>query len=158
MKLALVVALALALALAACGSRPQAAAPIANTGTGTGTALTVEESGFSDGALWTCTIDDYPAQPCKLSKTLDGWHLAKLLGSQRFKGSLEATSSQSLRFVGEYFCPWGDCTMPMNGTFEADGDSYVGSFGDGAISLRYDAALAAEWGGAGYGGLTGDEQ
>ena len=152
--------LATAFALAACGgSSKKAATTIANTGGGDA----VEQpdaavAGFRDGALWTCQISDYDAQPCKLSRSGGGWRLDKLLGSQRFSGRV-VDQGKTLAFEGEFFCPWGECTQAMKVEFEADGnDGYVARFDEAAIHLRYDDAVDSEYGGAGYGGLTGREQ
>jgi hypothetical protein len=158
--------LAAALALAACGGGKKQATT-GNAGGGGGQAMEQGPSGpgFRDGALWTCQIDDYDPQPCKLSKADGGWHLAKLLGSQRFAGVMKPVGL-ALEFDGEFFCPWGECTSPMRVDFNPAGASAQGGgevtelateFEGSAIALRYDEALESEWGGAGYGGLTGRE-
>lgn len=115
--------------------------------------------GFTDGALWTCQISDYDPQPCKVSRGDGGWQLTKLLGSQRFAGSV-AKAGEGLAFDGDFFCPWGACDAPMQVQFEPDGDgtAYKAVFDGDEIRLRYDEALEGAWGGAGYGGLTGREQ
>lgn len=150
------VSLSLAL-LAACPAQKSATAPISNIGP-KGPPPVAPEPGLHDGALWTCQIGDYDPLPCKLSTTPDGWYLAKLLGSQRFKGTLAWSARDTAHFVGSYFCPWGDCGAEMDVTFKRDTATFVTDFGGDTISLRFDAALANEWGGAGYGSLTGDEQ
>lgn len=162
MKNILMTSVAAALALAACGGSKST--PISNAGGGGGSAPAGPSgAGWKDGALWTCQIDDYDPQPCKLSQRDGGWHLDKLLGSQRFSGTVTEVGL-ALEFDGEYFCPWGDCTSPMKVDFSPVGDAsdgHVDAYGtdfDGQpISLRYDEALENEWGGAGYGGLTGRE-
>lgn len=152
------VAAALGLALAACGGG-KAAAPIGNTGEGTGgepLAVATPEA-FRDNALWSCQISDYDPQPCKLRQVDGHWELRKLMGSQRFRGTLTPTAD-GLAFSGSFFCPWGACDASMDVQFAKEGDGYVGRFEDDDIHLRHDAALEAEYGAAGYGGLTGDEK
>lgn len=113
----------------------------------------------SDGALWTCQIEDYDPQPCKLTRGDDGWTLTKLLGSQRFRGQISFDGDRA-PFRGGFFCPWGDCDQVMEVVFEREGagDRYLALFGGTPIALRYDAADAEAYAGAGYGGLTGDER
>lgn len=142
---------------AACGGKPAPSAPIANTGSSQ-PLVAAGDDGMIDGALWTCQISDYDPQPCKLAQTPDGWTLTKLLGSQRFRGAIDFDGGDRARFVGEFFCPWGDCTQAMEVDFVREGGAYTTAFSNDTVSVRYDAALASEWGGAGYGGLTGDEQ
>jgi hypothetical protein len=112
--------------------------------------------GFRDGALWSCQISDYDPQPCRLREDGGGWELRKLLGSQRFVGQV-AEDGDALRFSGRFFCPWGACDATMEVSFAREGDGYRGTFEGDDIRLRYDQALEAEYGGAGYGGLTGEE-
>ncbi len=146
--------------LAACSS---AAAPsISNTTVGSDAPVELAAGlgpGFTDGALWTCQISDYDPQPCKVSRRGRGWQLVKLLGSQRFAGAL-AKAGDGLAFDGGFFCPWGACDAPMRVQFDPDGGAaaYKTVYEGDEIRLRYDEALAGEWGGAGYGGLTGREQ
>ena len=155
--------LALALGAAACGGRATPPPTIGNTAVPQ--APDDAAPGQRDGALWTCQIDDYDPQPCKLSRDDQGWRLAKLLGSQRFRGAV-VFREDGARFLGEYFCPWGDCTMAIDVDFTRDEDSgaYVGQARtDGDIQpptlrFQYDEPNDAAFGGAGYGGLTGDEQ
>ena len=73
-----------ALALAGCSKKSEPTT-VSNT---TGDQQPPADEGMTDGALWTCQISDYDPQPCKLSKTDGGWSLTKLLGSQRFRGSI----------------------------------------------------------------------
>lgn len=148
------------LSLAACGGKSTPApAPVGSTGGDRGgTELTANDPAMTDGALWTCQIGDYDPQPCKLSRTDDGWRLAKLLGSQRFKGTIAWRDPATADFAGQFHCPWGACDEPMNVTFTGVAADLRTDFGGDTISLRYDDALASEWGGAGYGNLTGDEQ
>lgn len=154
--------LALASGAVACGGQATPSPTIANTTAHD--APPDAATGLRDGALWTCQIDDYDPQPCKLSRDGSGWRLAKLLGSQRFRGAM-VFREDGARFLGEYFCPWGQCTEAIDVDFtRADDGAYVGqarSDGDiqpPTIRVEYVPANAAEFGGAGYGGLTGDEQ
>lgn len=113
--------------------------------------------GVTDGALWTCQIDFYDPQPCKLTEDAGTWTLTKLLGSQRFRGSASFTP-EGIAFDGAYFCPWGDCTTPLVTTFvDQGGHQYAASHDGTPILLVWDEGYADEWGGAGYGNLTGDE-
>ncbi len=146
----------------ACGGRAAPPPTIGNTAAQEPPPFAA--TGLRDGALWTCQIDDYDPQPCKLSRDGSGWRLAKLLGSQRFRGAVIFREGGA-RFLGEYFCPWGDCTQAIDVDFtQTDDGAYVGqarSDGDiqpPALRVHYDAANAEAFGGAGYGGLTGDEQ
>jgi len=153
---------ALALGATACGGPGAPPPTIANTAAHAPPPFA--PTGLRDGALWTCQIDDYDPQPCRLSRDGRGWRLAKLLGSQRFRGAV-IFREDGARFLGEYFCPWGDCTMGIDVDFTRDADdgAYVGQARtDGDIQpptlrFQYDPANDAAFGGAGYGGLTGDE-
>ncbi len=147
-----------ALALAACSSHAAPAAqPIGNAA--------FEETPdaplphVTDGALWTCRLSDaYPPQPCRFRRDDRGWTLRKLLGTDRFRGRV-TFADDAVHFVGEYFCAWAECRAPMDVTFRRDRGmaSYTAIHDDNFVHLEWDEALAAEWGGAGYGALTGDE-
>ncbi len=141
----------------ACGGGAPRPPTIENRGAGDGPVAT--GPGQRDGALWSCQIEDYDPQPCKLSRADGTWRLTKLLGSQRFRGELTFGADRAT-FAGEFFCPWGDCTEPMNVEFDriSTAEEYVAQFGGGPITLRYDDGLDATYAGAGYGGLTGDER
>ena len=111
----------------------------------------------TDGALWTCQIEDYDPQPCKFHQEDDGWHLTKLMGSQRFTGTAGFEPGK-LAVVGEFFCPWGDCTEPVDSSLTADeGGAYTGDVAGSPVKVWWDEDLAGEWGGAGYGNRTGRE-
>jgi hypothetical protein len=110
----------------------------------------------SDGALWTCAIEDYDPQPCKFHKESDGWHLTKVMGSQRFTATV-AFTAEGMKLVGEFFCPWGDCTEPVDTTLTADGAAYGGNVAESPFRMWWDEGVAGEYGGAGYGKLTGRE-
>lgn len=147
----------------ACGGKsttpPQD--PLTNNTVEPGTALEPADPnvppGVRDGALWTCQIGDYDPQPCKFHRDGNEWRLTKLLGSQRFEGVVHFSGEASFHFVGQYFCPWGDCTEAMDLTFARGDRGYAADFGGDTITAQWSAELASEWGGAGYGNLTGRE-
>ncbi len=150
-------------AVAACHHGAAAPPPaIANTGTAP-ELPPAHVSGMRDGALWTCRIDDYDDQPCKLTREPDGWHLTKLLGSQRFTGAV-MFAGDATRLFGRFFCPWGDCDADLDVRFTKDEHGYTGQMPSGPtvpgamLNFRYDAANDEAFAGAGYGGLTGLEQ
>lgn len=147
------------LALAGCGKpKPAPQPPTSETalGGGGGGAGGVPAA-VTDGALWTCQIEDYDAQPCKFHKEDDGWHLSKLMGSQRFTGVVQF-SEAGMALAGEFFCPWGECTAKVNTTLTGDDTgAYTGDLDGSPVKVWWDEALAGEWGGAGYGGRTGRE-
>jgi len=159
---ALVAAVA-AVGAASCGAKDKPATmPIGNDTTETTGGPLVAADGapaeVTDGALWSCQISDYDPQPCKFQRDGGGWKLTKLLGSQRFEGAVTFGGEASMRFVGQYFCPWGACDQAMDVTFTKADNAFRGTFDDDPITVQWDAASAGEWGGAGYGGLTGHEQ
>ncbi|MEZ4400244.1 MAG: hypothetical protein R3B06_09505 [Kofleriaceae bacterium] len=156
------VGLALA-GLASCHATPAATPTVANRGTPAPAAGATD--GQRDGALWTCQIEDYAPQPCRLDRVDTGWRLTKLIGSQRFRGSVEFAADR-LHFVGEFYCPWGACDQALDEWFQADGragyqwpgEAAAAGGGPATIQIRYDRALDEAFGGAGYGRLTGDER
>lgn len=161
---AAVVLAAAGLVAAACGARATTPSPPANSVASAPGPLAAEPGlppGVTAGALWTCVIDDYPAQPCKFHQDGGQWRLTKLLGSQRFDGAV-SFSAGAIRVVGQFFCPWGDCTVAIDTAFVPDGpaaaNQYTAVVDGSTIGLRWDEANAAEYGGAGYGGLTGQER
>ena len=105
-----------------------------------------------------CSISDsgydYPQMPCSI-RTVDGQRvLVKLAGSQRIRGVITPTG-EGFSFDGELFCPWGDCTKHIVGTFRPTGDGALrGTFeGDSMTVTLMRAPADSAWGGAGYGGL-----
>jgi hypothetical protein len=151
---------ALVVAVACGGSKPAAKEPIGNNTTdGAGSALAAEPDlpdGVTDGALWTCQISDYDPQPCKFHKEGNDWQLTKLLGSQRFTGGI-TFGEEGMHFVGQFFCPWGACDEAMDLTFKRGDKRYEAEFQGDVVGVEWNGALADEWGGAGYGDLTGRE-
>lgn len=145
---------------AACGPKSSATPPIGNSG-GTASALAAGPApAVTDGALWTCAIGFYDPQPCRFAREGEGWTLRKLLGSQRFRGTVTFAPDGSFAFDGEMFCPWGACDAVMQTTFRREGDGhYAGELpGGDPVRLEWNEDNAGAYGGAGYGGLTGDEQ
>jgi hypothetical protein len=125
-----------------------------------------------DGAYW-CVIEQadlaYPAYPCTIQNVDHRFVLAKLGGSQRFEGEIKPVGA-GFSFDGVFFCPWGECTQPLHGTFEPSDGGLVGTFRDSTMIVRmtavqlgtasYDATLYGGgygdtgYGGAGYGGTS----
>ncbi len=102
---------------------------------------------ISDGGF------DYPQMPCAI-RTIDGERiLAKLAGSQRFRGVVTPRGA-GLAFEGELFCPWGDCQKQLRGSFEPIGNGALrGTFENEAMVVTMVPAPAnSAWGGASYGG------
>jgi hypothetical protein len=151
---------AVVVAVACGGSKPAPQQPIGNNTTdGAGGPMIAEPGlpeGVTEGALWTCQISDYDPQPCKFHKDGSEWHLTKVLGSQRFTG-VATFGEGGIRFVGQFFCPWGACDEAMDITFARGEKRYEAEFEGDVLGLEWNAALAGEWGGAGYGNLTGRE-
>lgn len=151
---------AVVVAVACGGKSAPPAEPIANDTAVTpagGGAEPGLPAGVTDGALWTCQISFYDPQPCKFHREGNEWRLTKLLGSQRFDGVV-TFGDGGFRFVGHYFCPWGACDEAMDLTFAPAGDHYEAQVDGDVIAVGWSEPLASEWGGAGYGNLTGREQ
>jgi hypothetical protein len=113
------------------------------------------------GEYW-CTITEgdykYPRFPCAIRDDSGHLLLAKLAGSVRFEGEIRP-ARDGFSFHGRMFCPWGDCTQDLNGTFAPDGGRYVGTFRDDQMVVDLERAPAGAfggdtYGGAGYGGAT----
>lgn len=103
-----------------------------------------------------CSIQDggykYPPFPCAVRKIDGRWMLAKLAGSQRFRGEVKPHGS-GFSFDGELYCPWGDCTQPLHGEFKAVGQGRLrGTFRDADLVVLLAPAPDAAFGGASYGG------
>ena len=133
-------------AIAACWrDRPDAQEPIANRDVATD--LT--------GAYW-CQIEDagfvYPQFPCAIRKIEDHFVLAKLGGSQRFEGEVTPLG-KGFSFAGQFFCPWGDCTQALHGTFKPTSRGGLrGTFSDAKFVVRMKPAPDSAFGGVSYGG------
>ena len=74
---------------------------------------------------------DYPPFACEIRRDGARTMLVKLEGSQRFEGEIR-TAGHGFQFAGRYFCPFGDCTKALHGTFVADArtGAYRGTFSD----------------------------
>ena len=108
------------------------------------------------GAYW-CSIEDsgfkYPQFPCAIRKVDNRFVLAKLGGSQRFEGEIAPIASGGFTFTGRFYCPYGDCSQALHGTFEpVAGGGLRGKFSDSQMIVRLVTAPDAAFGGAGYGG------
>ena len=117
------------------------------------------------GPYW-CSIDDagheYPRYPCMIKKVGDKLMLAKLGGSQRIRGHIMLDKrDDGFTFVGELYCPWGDCTEQMRGRFRATGKGgFKGTLNgpldhdvdEGGMVVQLIPAPANAFGGQGYGG------
>lgn len=109
-------------------------------------------------AYW-CSIRsgeyEYPAMPCVIRKERGRYVLAKLAGSQRFRGVVRTRAdSEGFTFDGEFYCPWGDCTQPLHGVFMPIDDGRLrGTFTDQSIVVTMTRTSGVEaFGGSGYGG------
>jgi hypothetical protein len=120
-----------------------------------------------DGAYW-CVIEQaalaYPAYACTIQNVDHRFVLAKLGGSQRFEGEIKPVGT-GFSFDGVFFCPWGECTQPLHGTFEPSDGGLVGTFRDSTMIVRmtavqlgaasHDSTLyGGGYGGASYGGTS----
>jgi hypothetical protein len=118
--------------------------------------LTADDHAPKQKPYWCAISDggfDYPQMPCAI-RTIGGkLILAKLAGSQRFRGVI-TPRGQGFVFDGELYCPWGDCQKPLRGSFEPIGsDSMRGTFDDDSMIVTLVPAPAnSAWGGTSYGG------
>ncbi len=79
---------------------------------------------------YTCSMDDTPAFPCRISNSV----LEKLAGSQRFRGPIVKNSNGGFSFSGTFFCPFGDCTHPVACTFtRTSAGHYSCRFGSNSV-------------------------
>lgn len=108
-------------------------------------------------ASYFCSIESdgykYPRFPCAIRAVGGKYELAKLAGSQRFRGEVRAVGD-GFSFDGEFFCPFGDCTTPMHGEFvRRPNGTLVGTFQEPAIVVTLEPnGNGAAYGGAAYGG------
>ena len=107
-------------------------------------------------AAYFCSIQDgghrYPPYPCAVRKIDGRWLLAKLAGSQRFRGEVRPRG-EGFSFAGELYCPWGDCAQPLHGVFESLGEGRLrGRFRDARFVVLLEPAPDTAFGGVGYGG------
>jgi hypothetical protein len=133
------------LTIVACWTSP--ATPPAQT---PGPALEVAKHDLS-GHYW-CSIDDYPRYACVIAKVGEDMVLAKLSGSQRIRGRI-TMSGAGFRFVGELYCPYGDCKQELHGNFTpATRGGFQGKFNEDEMIVHLTPAAANAFGGDGYGG------
>ena len=107
-------------------------------------------------AAYYCSIQDgefrYPRFPCAVRKIEGHWMLAKLAGSQRFRGVV-TPRGEGFTFDGEFYCPWGDCAQPLHGVFKPIGKGRLrGTFSDATMVVLLERAPDHAFGGATYGG------
>jgi hypothetical protein len=108
-------------------------------------------------ANYFCSIESdgyhYPRFPCAIRAVGGKYELAKLGGSQRFRGEVRAVGD-GFSFDGEFFCPFGDCTSPMHGEFvRRPNGTLVGTFREPAIVVTLEpSGDGGAYGGAAYGG------
>lgn len=133
-----------AVALAGCGARPGQPEAVGNR------AAVADPS----GSYW-CAIEDsgylYPRFPCVIARRGEHLALAKLAGSQRFRGEIDP-DAVGFEFRGELYCPYGDCTQPLHGRFVRRAGELIGIFTDAALIVHMTATTDAAFGGTGYGG------
>jgi hypothetical protein len=108
------------------------------------------------GSYW-CSIDEdqykYPPFPCAIRRVGNDFVLAKLGGSVRFRGRVVPDGQAGFGFVGQLFCPWGDCTAPLHGAFTPTRRGELeGRFRDNAMVVKLVPAPASAFGGSSYGG------
>jgi hypothetical protein len=113
---------------------------------------------------YACSIESggysYPPFRCVVYSGEGGQLLEKMGGSQRFRGRV-LPDGEGFRFDGTFFCPWGDCTEDVSGTFQPAGHGwYRGTIqGDSmhtsplVVTLQYTPG-GFTYGGAGYGGAA----
>lgn len=107
------------------------------------------------GGYW-CSIEDsgykYPPFPCAIRKVHDRFVLAKLGGSQRFAGEVRPTTG-GFTFAGKFYCPYGDCTQALHGSFKSVANGALrGTFADARFIVRMVRAPDGAFGGYEYGG------
>ena len=116
------------------------------------------------GPYW-CSIDDagyeYPRYPCVIKRVGNKLMLAKLGGSQRIRGNIMLDKHDGFSFVGELYCPWGDCTEEMRGRFRPSGKGgFKGTLNgpldhggeEGGMVVQLIPAPSNAFGGSAYGG------
>ena len=123
-----------------------------------------DQPGWLAEGDYACTIESggyaYPPFRCVVYSGEDGQLLEKLGGSQRFRGRVSPEGS-GFRFDGTFYCPWGDCTEEMSGSFEPIEQGWYRGTLQGAemrsspivVTLQYTPG-GFTYGGAGYGGAS----
>ena len=94
----------------------------------------------------------YPPFRCQIRvANQGGLTLTKLAGSQRFSGTLTARGD-GYHFEGHTFCPFGDCTEPLEGDFYPVAGELRAEFRDAGLIVHMTRGLGGEsYGGDGYG-------
>lgn len=152
-------AAAAGLVIAACivQQEPAPSALPANQAQGAPGADPAMAGGLANGD-YSCSIQDggyqYPPFRCLVYSGENGGQvLEKMGGSQRFRGAV-SDDGDGFRFDGTFFCPMGDCTENVSGSFARAGDGmYRGTleFASGRQS-PVTVSLQLAPGGFGYGG------
>jgi hypothetical protein len=152
------------LVIAACivQQEPEPTMLPANQAGGAAPGADPASAGLANGD-YSCSIEDsgttYPPFRCVVYSGENGGQvLEKMGGSQRFRGRV-LTDGDGFRFDGTFYCPHGDCTENVSGSFARDGDGmYRGSLAGSSgrmnpitVSLQLTPG-GFGYGGAGYGG------
>jgi len=163
-------ALAVGAAVAACiiqQEPPPMTAPAAHA---EGQAPQGQEAGWLPDGDYACSLqnDGYQYRPfrCVVYTAENGGQvLEKVGGSQRFRGRV-LPDGDGFRFDGTFYCPWGDCTEDVSGSFEPDGygwyrgtiQGYSGRTSPIVVTLQHRPGGftygGATYGGASYGGFA----
>src|SRR6188768_2047738 len=117
-------AAAAGLVIAACIVQQEPAPgglPANQTGGGPPGAEVAGAGGLANGE-YSCSIADsgyqYPPFRCVVYSGEDGGQvLEKMGGSQRFRGRVLQDGGDGFRFDGTFYCPQGDCTENVSGSF-----------------------------------------
>ena len=136
------------------------ALPANQTGGGPPGAYVAEGAGGLANGEYSCSIEDsgyqYPPFRCVVYSGENGGQvLEKMGGSQRFRGQV-LQDGDGFRFEGTFFCPMGDCTDNISGSFARAGDgAYRGQL-DFAAGRQTAVVVSLQRapGGFGYGGGT----
>lgn len=159
-------AAAAGLIIAACiiQQEPQPSSLPANQAGGAPGADPVGAGGLANGD-YACSIEDggyrYPPFRCVVYSGENGGQvLEKMGGSQRFRGRV-LEDGEGFRFDGTFYCPHGDCTENVSGSFARAGDgAYRGTL-DFARPRQTPMTVSLElapggfaYGGGGYGGAA----
>ncbi|MEO8704870.1 MAG: hypothetical protein ABI867_32760, partial [Kofleriaceae bacterium] len=119
----------------------------------------VLEPGARDvsGSYWCSMGDDETAEderfPCVIKKVGGKLMLAKLAGQERIRGNIVLDDKDGFTFIGEMYCPFGDCNQELHGKFKPVGrGGFKGSFREESFVVRLSPAPANAFAGKGYGG------
>ncbi|MBX3159569.1 MAG: hypothetical protein KF773_26595 [Deltaproteobacteria bacterium] len=110
------------------------------------------------GPYWcSITSDGYEnaKYACIIKKVGETLTLAKVGGSERIRGTIMPDERDGFSFVGEMYCPWGECTQQLRGRFRPAKDGgFKGTFreNESTMVLHLVPAAANAFGGPGYGG------